>query len=218
MSLINSNIESKIIEGINSIINIQDIEWSGLDTNLKLKLIHHYCNCIFYKKVDNKIWNLISIPLKSSKPKKLIQAAGFSKLTNKNLFNNFQKLILDFTIEYRTKYVKNKSNIYYTYKNLPKNEQELLINSYNKIVYIFLINNQHLIDVNIFYHKLIENNIDKLINPKTNINNLLINYDSSKIILEFNSNIKIILELFINGDRLTNNISIKYDIKLINNF
>ena len=124
MLLLNHDIKNEIINSLNKIINIEDNSWNNLDLNLKLKVIHHYCNIFtknnsINKNDDRKIDN-IYIPLKSLKPKKLIQYANFNKQYNKKLYNEYLDTIQSLTIEHRDMYIKNRK--YYTYSSLPKIE------------------------------------------------------------------------------------------------
>jgi hypothetical protein len=144
--LFNSNIKENIIEGINSIINMNDSTWNNIDINIKLKLIHHYCN-IFNKNINN--YDFLSIPLKSIKPKKLIEFAGFNKKINNELFNEYRKSIIDFTKKFR---IECHSLKYNTIINLENNYYLDLLNNYNLIVYNFLIKNyKNITAKNLFY-------------------------------------------------------------------
>ena len=144
MLLLNHDIKNEIINSLNKIINIEDNSWNNLDLNLKLKVIHHYCN-IFTKnnsinknddkyddknddKNDDRKIDNIYIPLKSLKPKKLIQYANFNKQYNKKLYNEYLDTIQSLTIEHRDMYIKNRK--YYTYSSLPKIEYNEILNKY----------------------------------------------------------------------------------------
>lgn len=213
--IINCELKNKILNYLENIINIKDPSWNSLELNIKLKFIHHFCSNI----INNNNSDSINIPLKSIKPKKFIEFCGFNKLNNKKLFNDYLSLILNFTYDFRKKYVKIKNKVYYTYNNLPKDEYNLLLNDFNIIVYNFLIDNKRLINCNKLYHNLIGNNTDKIISKNinsANINLLCIKYDHNIIQLFFNNNININLELIYNSNKITNNIPVTYRIKLIN--
>ena len=91
--LLSANLQDNIINKISDIINTNDVVWNNLELNIKLKFIHHYCN--YFVNDKNTNWNIISIPLKNIKPKKLIQFAGFNKQTNCSLFNEYNKITLN---------------------------------------------------------------------------------------------------------------------------
>jgi hypothetical protein len=227
---IDKNVKNNIIESLDKILNFNNKDWNNLDINIKTKLIHHYCSIILKKSKVNCVsmssfssnttneFDQISIPLKSIKPKKLIQYAGFSKNYNKNLYNSFNQIILDYTFEYRnTFFNKNKNMNYYTFSSLPKDKYDNLINQYNKLVYDFLINNIDMISHTQLYEKLIGNNTDKLIilNKSKKVN---FDIKDNIIIIKFDNSIKIICELCLTNDKITNNIPIKYFLKLVNYF
>jgi hypothetical protein len=214
---INDFVKDEIILKLNNIININDSKWNELDINLKTKIIHHYCN--FFNKSNNSIinWNIINIPLKSIKPKKLIELTGINKNFNKLLFNDYNNLILKYTFDFRNKYLdKSEKKIYYNYSNLPKFDYNEILSNYNKIVYNFIINNKKSININKLYNNIIGSNTNKII---TNIEpkNFYLNINENKIEFVFNNNVTILCELILVNDKITNNIPVKYYIKLINN-
>jgi hypothetical protein len=88
MTLINNNVKKIILNSLENILNISDESWTKLESNIKLKIIHHYCN-YFSKKIKDISWDTIYIPLKSLKPKKLIQLLGFNNNYNKTQFSDF---------------------------------------------------------------------------------------------------------------------------------
>jgi len=210
MLLLNHDIKNEIINSLNKIINIEDNSWNNLDLNLKLKVIHHYCN-IFTKNNSITKNDNIYIPLKSIKPKKLIQYANFNKQYNKKLYNEYLNEIQDLTIEHRNAYINNRK--YYTYSSLPKNEYNEILNKYTTVIYNFLTKYIKEININNLYNELLGNNIDKIITIKNN--NININIQNNKIELIFN-NIEIIMELLFASNKITNNIPVKFQLKLIN--
>jgi hypothetical protein len=245
MSLINIDTKNKIITLINTIIEINDKEWKELKINIKLKIMHHYLN-LFNKKIlnnkemhstnnikDLKIVHLSEttnesslsessekyIPLKMLKPKKIL----FYSLKS-NCINNYNKIkaiyskdVLLLTEDYRKKYVKVKNRIYYRISNLPIDEKNNILEKYNEIVYNILNNSIKIIDADIFYNNILGNNYDKIIDiSKNKYINIIKEKKGFKII--FNKNIVIIFELTYSSDIITNNIPVKYIIKLLNIF
>jgi hypothetical protein len=179
-------------------------------------MIHHFCNFLNKENKLNLSNNLLSIPLKSLKAKKIIQIAGIDKLNNKNLYNNFNLKILDYTFQFRNNFL-NKKKRYYVFSNMPKTVYNSILEEYNKIIYDFIIENISYINSTILYEGFVSNNKDKLITnfyPKSfKIFNL-----GSGLKIEFDNNIQIICELFYSSDKITNNIPVKYKNKLINIF
>lgn len=252
MVLVNENIKKQIITSLSNILNIKDDNWEKIDINIKIKMIHHYCNffnsnyilidnsnsinninsdIVLDSTTDNEIQDnlssfnsnnnvknidFISIPLKSLKPKKIIQIAGFNKVHNKSLYNDFNNKILNYTFNFRDNFLHKKKQ-YYLYSNMPKTLYNSILNDYTKIVFDFLNLNINHIKINNFYDELIYNNKDKVIinsNPKC----LNIYLSDSKINFEFDNNIKIVCELILYSDKITSNIPVKFRNKLINLF
>lgn len=212
MVLINNDFKDALVNKINGILDLDDEHWNNLDKKMKLKYIHRLCNYL----EDNKIEKLetLTIPLKSIKPKKLIQYCGISNQYNKNLYLQFNKSILDYTYNFRNKYVKIPRRQYYTYNSLPTKEYNQILNDYNEIIYIFM--NKNKIDINNLLKSVVNTNFDKLI---TNINQ---DYEYKFNYLD--NEINIIMKDFIinftlgySSNSITNNIPVKYCVKLINN-
>jgi hypothetical protein len=109
--------KEQIVKKINEIISLDDAEWNKLDLNIKLKYIHHFCS-----NIENDTDKSNDIPLKSLKPKKIIQYCGISNINNKHLYCEFNKLVLNYTNEFRNKYINVKKKQYFTNTNLPKEE------------------------------------------------------------------------------------------------
>ncbi len=215
MTLINNNVKKTILNSIENILNISDESWINLESNIKLKIIHHYCN-YFSKKIKDIGWDCLYIPLKSLKPKKLIQLLGFNNNHNKTQFTDFNEQILKYTFEFREQYnQKDKKN--YILSSMDKNVYNSILDNYTKIIYNFIDNNIKCIKPITIYNNLILNNKDKLI-TNTLPNNLNINLNSNKITFKFNNNIELIFELEFYNDRITNNLPVKFNIKLINSF
>jgi len=213
MVLIDNEFKDILINKLNKILYLDNENWNKMDKKYKLKYIHHLCACI----ENNKINNLepITIPLKSIKPKKLIQFCKISKLNNKNLYLQFQTLILDYVRDFRNKYINIKKRIYYTYNSLPINDYNNILYEYNKIIYTFI--NKNKIDINNLLKLLIGNNYDKLLFDNNNYNNeYKFNY-SENIINLITNNFTICFTLRYTTNNITNNISVKYIVKIINN-
>ena len=242
MLQLNSELKKNIINKLEEIISINQNCWNNLDVKLKIKLIHHYCNFIntsnFDKTGIQRIDQIIAdqatsgviiipeesmfinndinkIPLKSIKPKKLVQYACFNKKYNKKLYNDYLNSIKEFTFNFRNLFIKNK--VYYTFNNLPKELYNEILDSYTKIVCDFLNKNKNLILIENLYNNLLDNNSDKIIS-KLDFKTLEIIHKNNKLELIFNSNILIILELFLTSNKITNNIPVKFNVKIINKF
>jgi len=227
MVILNEKLKVEIVQRINNILVIDNNEWNNLDTRIKLKYIHHFCSCIDANKSSNNNSsnnnssnnnssnnNSIAIPLKSLKPKKIIQYFGICKTSNNKLFNIFNKQILDYTFEYRKKYINVNKRIYYSYRNLPIDEFNNIINEYNNIVYLFITKNK--VNIKYFLTNITNSNIDKLVNYDNNYN-YKITCELNTISIYISNSIIIKLVLDIANDAITNNIPVKYKVKLINN-
>ena len=100
---------------------------------------------------------------------------------------------------------------------MAKDVYNSLLNKYTKIIYDFIDKNiKYIKPINV-YNNLVLNNKDKLI-TNTVPDNLNINLNSNKITFKFNNNIELIFELEFYNDRITNNLPVKFNQKLINNF
>ena len=201
-----------IIEKLNNILNLDYEKWNILDKKIKLKYIHRLCNFLENDENVDKRDN-ITIPLKSIKPKKLIQYCGYSNQYNKETYIQFNKLILNYTNDFRNKYINISKKKYYTFNNLPKEEHNLILNELNEIVCCFIKKNK--INISNLLKCLIGSNLDKLI-IDTNEKNYNVNFCDNNIEISIN-NLKIILTLKFSSSQITNNIPVIYHIKLINN-
>lgn len=208
---INDEIKDNIYNKLKSIIELEDISWNKIDIINKIRYLHHTLNLFDNTKKTNI--NLIEIPLKSVKPRKLINLCGFNKkhLLFKDFLNEHHK----FTFEYRDNYKKKK--IYYRINNLPKNESNKLLISYNLIIFNKLDNNINIINSNLLYDNLLFKNTDKIINLSDKITINLIYLEFGFYII-FNECLKILFTLVFSSDNITNNLSLIYLVKLINNF
>jgi hypothetical protein len=217
---LNENIKIEIFKKLTDIINIKDEKWNSLDQVIKIKIIHHFCN--FISKIDDSgkklfDFNTITIPLKSNKPKKIIEFSGINKNFNFKLFQEFNNTILDYTFQFRNKYnVNSKNKIYYTYNNLPKNDYYQILNSINSIVYNFITKYKKYININKFYRNIIGSNEQKLITDTVIPKDFTINMENNIIYIKFLDNLNVKLELFYTSDKITKNIPVKYNIKIYN--
>jgi hypothetical protein len=219
MLQLDSELKKNIINKLEEIISIEQNNWNNLDVKIKIKLIHHYCNFININNIknDNNInYDVNKIPLKSLRPKKLIQYACFNKQYNKKLYNDYLNDIKEYTTNFRNLFLKNK--IYHTFNNLPKELYNNILNSYNKHVCDFLKKNKSLILIDNFYNNLVGNNSNKIITEMNEEKSIEIIEKNNKIELIFNNNIHIILELFLTSNKITNNIPVKFNVKIINKF
>jgi hypothetical protein len=212
MVLIDSEFKDVLVDKINEILDLDNENWANLDKKLKLKYIHRLCN--YLEDADINKLESISIPLKSIKPKKLIQYCGISNLNNKNLYLQFNKLILDYTSGFRNQYVKIPKRQYYTYNNLPKESYNQILNDYNQIVFMFI--NKNKIDINNLLKSVVNTNFDKLIIEPNSNHEYKFNYLDNCINL-ITRDFIIKFTLGFAGNQITNNIPVKYTIRLINN-
>ncbi len=216
---LNDNIKKEIFIKLNDILNIKDDQWNNIDSNIKIKIIHHLCSCLNLNQASCGLKNIdnITIPLKSNKPKKIIEFSGINKNYNCNLFQEFNKLMLDNTFEFRIKYnVNDKNRIYYTYNNLPKNDYFFILSSINTIVYNFISKHKKSININKFYNNIIGSNQQKLITDNNLPKDFIVSQDNHFLNINFSNNICVKLELFYYSDKITKNIPVKYNIKLFN--
>lgn len=236
MTLISTELKENIFDKLKNIINIEDTNWSNLEIDLKLKIIHNFCNCLKNnnqfqislsndENKNNNIPNLnqintsISIPLKNQRPKKIVELAGINKQSNCLLFEEFRKSIINVNKEFRKKY--NSQNKNFCFGNLSKNNYDELINNYNLSVYNFINKNINYINHKYLYCNLISGNQHKLISGSSDYKNILIskiNCHDKFINIEFNNNISIQLELYLTSEKITLNIPAKYKILLVNVF
>lgn len=214
---------------ISKLISMNISDWNIISIENKIKILHNMCKNYICNKNDKTV----IFSLKSLKPKKLIQYCNFSNLNNKTYYNEFKKNILDYTFEFRSKYVDKKKRIYYTYNNLSSTDYNKIITDYNKIVYNFLIKYQNYVNFDFLYNMLIGNNKDKLIAPTpTNINNdkpntilkvpsnnsQSISINNDVITIQFNKNVLFVMKLIINSNIITNNLPMLYSITVNNNY
>ena len=226
MVLISGGIKDKIINCLNEIINIQDKKWQLLDNNIKIKFIHHLCG-VFNKKIqnndiiqfdnneDNEVDNIIKIPLKNLKPKKIIQLCGINKQSNIQIFDEFKKIFIESNREFRQKY--NSKNKHYCFSNISKKNHDELISGINFNLCKFLKKNIDIINSNNLFYNLLGSNSNKIIQlPTDNIKINNINWKGNYFDIEFNNNIVINFELYLTSEKITNNIPAKYKLNLIN--
>ena len=237
MTLLSSNIKTNILTKINEIINIEDPNWSNLEIDLRLKIIHNLCN--FFKSNSdlyinqhanqnanqdmnqdmNQQVNTINIPLKNQRPKKIIELCGINKQTNSEIFNEYKKNIITINRDFRKTY--NSKNKNYSFANLSNSKYKTILNSYNYIVYKFINENIKKIDSIKFFNNLIANNQSKIIDlnsAKGKIDINKISYTEHFINIKFNNEVEIELELYLTSEKITSNIPAKYKISLKNIF
>jgi hypothetical protein len=212
MSIISPETRNKILLCLNDIMNLKDTEWTILEPNIKLKIIHHMCANIA-NPTNIKTFN--TIPLKHYRPKKIIQLCGFNKQSNTNLFNKYKLTLLNHNFNFRKNYNKKKTA---SYGNMHVNEYNQILQEYNQEFYNFLILHKNNINANKLYWNLIQGNEQKIINKSTNeqINILNIKQDNNFLNIEFDNNVTIKFELYLTSEKITNNIPAKYKINLIN--
>lgn len=205
-------LKNTLVEKINDIINLNNNEWNNFSKNIKLKYIHRICNMLETNDINKK--DELIIPLKSIKPKKLIQFCGYSNQTNKTIYTNFNKSLLNYTFKFREKYVNIKNKKYYTFSSLPKNDNLTILNELNEIIFMFI--NKNKLNITNLIKNLTGTNFDKIMNNSENYNNIYNLHLNNNIIEVICENLKIILTLKFSSDNITNNIPVKYYINLIN--
>lgn len=204
------NFKKELIERLNTILNLKNDKWNQLNKNIKLKYIHHLCS--YLEDNNEEKIKTLSIPLKSIKPKKLIQYCKISNTSNANLYFKFNKLIQDYTFKFRNDYINVNKRKYWTFTSLPTDEKDKLLFNYNKIIHNFMEENK--IDIVSLIKMLLGSNSNKIL-INDNEKNYKLLYENNMIKLLTN-NLEIILTLKYSSEKITNNIPVKYQINLIN--
>lgn len=231
MTLISSNIKTNILSKLDDIINIEDPNWSNLGIELKLKIVHNMCNFLKTNNLNHlnmnynsfkhnsvavDITSTINIPLKNQRPKKLIQLGGINKQINSHLFEEFRRKILSINRDFRKTY--NSKNKFYSFANLSNAKYKSILINYNSAICEFMNTNINLINASKLYNNLIMGNQHKVISIK-DIDELKINkinYKEEFLIIEFNNDVQIKLELYFTSEKITSNIPAKYKVFLTN--
>jgi hypothetical protein len=204
-----------IFDKLQSIVNLDIYDWCIISKDIKIKILHNFLSFILFNTFSFN--NVLNIPIKSIKPKKLIMFCNMNKQNNSKIFTHYQKEVLAYTNKFRDKYKNIKDRLYYTFNDLPKEDYNNILDEYNNIVYNTINENNGLIDTKNLYIKLINNNSDKLIND--NYLSFSIKKESyNEISIKFNENIIINLSLNFNKNKITNNLPLYYKIKLTNKF
>ena len=203
-----------IFDKLESIVNLDIRDWCTISKDIKIKILHNFLSCILFNTFGFN--NTLNIPIKSIKPKKLILFSNFNKQNNTNIFNKYNKEILEYTNIFRNNFVNIKNKVYYTFDSLPKETYNNILESYNNIVYNTIINNINLINIKNLYVQLLNNNSNKIITD----NNITFNIikSNNELLINFNDNIKINLTLIFNKNKITNNLPVFYKINLSNKF
>jgi hypothetical protein len=212
MVLIEDTFKKILVDKISDILDLDNGGWNNLDKKIKLKYVHRMCSYLENDNIENL--QSISIPLKSIKPKKMIQYCGISNSNNKFLYLQFNKLILDYTRDFRSKYMGSGKKQFYTYNSLIKEDYNNILNEYNKIVYTFI--NKNKIDIKNLLKSVVGSNFDKLIFDSNHNTEYKINYSENLINL-ITTDFIIGFTLGYTSNNITNNIPVKYCVKLINN-
>jgi len=186
---------------LNEIIHYENNDWLNLTLNEKCKIIHH-CTANLHK--NNKE---LEIPLKSLKPKKIILLCGFNKKTL--AYKKYWQTMLNYTRIFRETI---NTDIYKRFQHLSNYEYNKILNDINTIIYEIIKNNMNEVKPIFFYNNLLGNNIDKIINNKSNDTQFKIEKDNNILNLNFN-NLKIILTLEFSKDIIGKEIPIIYKIK-----
>ena len=228
MFISNTNIKTIILNAIYDIINFNDDNWKNIDLNIKLKLIHHYCNFfkntnlqqnVFFKNTNlqqNDFFKNTNLQQNKILQQNTNLQNDFIYIPLKNIkpkkiiqFAGFNKQINNDLFEKYKKDIlnytrefrtnfNNKNNKIYTFNNLSKSVNDEILFEYNKINYLFLKNNLNNIDIKNLFDNLVGNNNNKLI--QNNNNSIKLSE------LKYNNNF---IELIFN-----NNINIKLELYL----
>ncbi len=204
-----------IFDKLQSIVNLEISDWCIISKDIRIKILHNFLSFILFNTFSFS--NVLNIPIKSIKPKKLIMFCNMNKQKNINIFNQYNKEVLSYTHKFRDKYKNCKDRIYYTFNDLQKEEYNNILGEYNDIVYNIINNNSNLIDIKNLYIRLINNNSTKLINDN-NLSFAIKKESYNELSIKFNDNIIINLSLNFNKNKITNNLPLYYKIKLINKF
>lgn len=196
----NENIKKIVFEKLEEIIEIP--EWN-MSLELKIKIIHNFCNKLLTKDINKPI----EVALKSLKPKKLMQVIGFNKKTEE--FKKFQNDMINYTFEFREKY----KNVYYSFLNLKNIDRQKILIDINKIVFDN-INMQKINTLEVF-NDIVLSNKNKVCIFDTNFK-LNITINDNYLLFYFNENLSIKMELCYGSDKITNNIPVFYKILLCN--
>jgi hypothetical protein len=204
-----------IFDKLQSIVNLDINEWSIINKDIRIKILHNFLTFILFNTFSFN--NVLNIPIKSIKPKKLIMFCNMNKQKNMNLFNKYQKEVLAYTNKFRDKYKNCKEKVYYTFNELPKEDYYNILEDYNDLVYNTINENSNLIDIKNLYTRLINNNSNKVISDN-NFSLDIKKESKNELLIKFNENIIVNLSLNFNKNRITNNLPLYYKIKLTNKF
>lgn len=204
-----------IFDKLQSIFNLDISDWCIISKDIRIKILHNFLSFILFNTFSFS--NVLNIPIKSIKPKKLVMFCNMNKQKNINIFSQYQKEVLDYTNKFRDKYKNCKDRVYYTFNELPKDDYNNILEGYNDIIYKTINENSGLIDIKNLYIRLINNNSNKLINDD-NLSFTIKKESYNELLIKFNDNITVILSLNFNKNKITNNLPLFYKIKLINKF
>jgi hypothetical protein len=198
MEEINEDSLNFIKNKASEIAEYKNNNWENISLKFKLKLI----NSLFKINTDkNIIFNL-----RHRNPIKLLMIL-YSIERKDEKYKKFNNEILNFTREFRKKYINNKNVCFTNFKKEILNE---IIESYNKVIYDIIINDK--INNKNLYNLFIDNDEYNLFFNK-NIES--IEYYKNTIIVKFENCNKIEFELYLTSNKITNNLPFKYRIKLM---
>jgi hypothetical protein len=204
-----------IFDKLQSIVNLDISDWYLINKDIRIKILHNFLSFILFNTFSFN--NVLNIPIKSIKPKKLVMFCNMNKQKNVNIFNKYNKEVLAYTNKFRDKYKNCKDRVFYTFDELPKEDYNNILEGYNDIVYNTINENSSLIDIKNLYIRLINNNSNKIISDH-DLSFTIKKENYNELLIKFNDNIIINLLLNFNKNRITNNLPLFYKIKLINKF
>ena len=204
-----------IFDKLQSIFNLDISDWCIISKDIRIKILHNFLSFILFNTFSFS--NVLNIPIKSIKPKKLVMFCNMNKQKNINIFSQYQKEVLDYTNKFRDKYKNCKDSVYYTFNELPKEDYNNILGEYNDIVYNTINENIGLIDIKNLYIRLINNNSNKVISDN-DLSFTIKKEGYNELLLKFNDNIILNFTLTFNKIKITNNLPLYYKIKLTNKF
>ncbi len=212
---LNDKTKGLIFDKLQSIVNLDISDWCIISKDIRIKILHNFLSFILFNTFSFS--NVLNIPIKSIKPKKLIIFCNMNKQKNINFFTQYQKEVLAYTNIFRDKYKNCKDRVYYTFNDLPKEDYNNILREYNDIVFNKINENVNLVDIKNLYIKLINNNSNKIISDN-NLSFTIKKESYNELLIKFNDNIIVNLSLTFNKNKITNNLPLYYKIKLINKF
>ena len=90
-----------IFDKLQSIVNLDISDWYLINKDIRIKILHNFLSFILFNTFSFN--NVLNIPIKSIKPKKLVMFCNMNKQKNVNIFNKYNKEVLAYTNKFRDK-------------------------------------------------------------------------------------------------------------------